>query len=316
MRKIVNIVIFSIAGIACILGLVFSAGFDDKSKDKYFAVNKVNEEYPQMTKDLTALTVESLPDYVKKYQDLINSKNTELKESQLQKDIFYTYYLNLKEVGNDQEKFDAFVKEFPNYSSKLFAKATNPQYYTDGFGKVKSVNDLPDYMKTLESEYNVVKQEYLLKNDHLKSATDLLKLVDEINSTHSKNKKEIDLKNLKEAVQDYSTQTTYINIALYLSYFVFFITLGFLAFFFIYHMAKNFKSSIGGLLGLALIVVIAIIGYFVSSGDLTEKAVELQISSSLMKWIGSGLIVFYVLFFGTFLIIAGTMLMNTIKKYR
>lgn len=81
-------------------------------------------------------------------------------------------------------------------------------------------------------------------------------------------------------------------------------------------MTKNFKSSVGGLLGFAAIIVVAIIGYFVSSGELTEKAIDLQISSSTMKWIGSGLIVFYVLFFGTILMILGTMLMNTIKKYR
>lgn len=316
MRKIVNIIIFTLAGIACILGLVFSAGFDDKSKDKYFAVNKVNEAYPQMITDLSATTVESLPDYVKKYQDFISQKNTELKDLQLQKDIFYTYCVNLKEIGQDQAKFDAFVTDFSSYSTKLFKEAKNPQYYTDGFAKVKSLNDLTEYIQIIESDYAVVKQDFLLQNDHLKAANESLKLVDEVNGIHSKTKKELDFNTLKDTIKSYSTQTKYINSALYLFYIIFFITIGLLLFFFIYHMTKNFKSSVGGLLGFAAIIVVAIIGYFVSSGELTEKAIDLQISSSTMKWIGSGLIVFYVLFFGTILMILGTMLMNTIKKYR
>lgn len=316
MRKIVNIIIFTVAGIACVLGLVFSAGFDDKSKAQYFAVNKVNEEYPQMITDLSATTVESLPDYVKKYQDFISQKNTELKDQQLQKDIFYTYCVNLKEIGQDQAKFDAFVSDFSSYSAKLFKEAKNPQYYTDGFAQVKSLNDLTEYIQTIESDYAVVKQDFLLQNDQLKAANELLKLVDEVNAIHSKTKKEMDLSTLKDNVKSYSSQTNYINSALYLFYIIFFITIGLLLFFFIYHMTKNFKSSVGGLLGFAAIIIVAIIGYFVSSGDLTEKAMDLQISSSSMKWIGSGLIVFYVLFFGTILMILGTMLINTIKKYR
>lgn len=316
MRKIVNIIIFTIAGIACILGLVFSGTFDDKSQDKYFAVNKVSEEYPQMITDLTATTVQTLPAFVEKYQDLINKKNQELKDQQLQKDIFYTYCVNLKEIGNDQAKLDEFINKYPNYSAKLFKEAKNPQYYTEGFGKVKTIADLNDYIKGLDADYVVVKQDYLLEQDHIKAATSLLKITDEINSTNSKNKKEMDLTSLVESVKDYSSQTNYIDYALYLSYIVFFITIGFLVFFFGYHLIKNFKSSVGGLLGFALILVVAIIGYFVSSGELTQKAIELQVTSSQMKWIGSGLIIFYVIFFGTILMIVGSMLMNLIKKYR
>lgn len=316
MRKIVNIVIFTIAGLSCILGLVFSGTFDDKSQDKYFAVNKVSEEYPQMVTDLTATTVQTLPAFVEKYQDLINKNNVELKEQQLQKDIFYTYCVNLKEIGDDQAKFDEFVSKYPSYSAKLFKDSKNPQYYTEGFAKVKTIADLNEYIKVLDADYAAVKQEYLLKQDHLKAATDLLKLADEINATNSKNKKEIDLTNLVDSVKGYSTQTNYIDYALYFAYIVFFITIGFLLFFFVYHMAKNFKSSVGGLLGFALILVVAIIGYFVSSGELTEKAMELQVTSSQMKWIGSGLIIFYVIFFGTILMIVGSMIMNLVKKYR
>lgn len=316
MRKIVNIIIFTVAGIACVLGLVFSAGFDDKSKAQYFAVNKVNEEYPQMITDLTATNVESLPEYVTKYQDFIGQENIVLKDQQLQKDIFYTYYINLKEIGEDQARFDAFVAEFPKYSAKLFKNAKNAQYYTEGFAKVKTLSDLSSYIQTIEADYNIVKQEFLVKNDHLKAANEMLKMVDEVNAIHSKTKKEIDLTTLKDTVKGYSSQTTYLNSALLMFYIIFFSTIALLVFFFIYHMTKNFKSSIGGILGFAAIILVAIIGYFISSGELTEKAMLLQISSSTMKWIGSGLIVFYVLFFGTFLLIAGTMLMNTIKKYR
>lgn len=315
MKKIVNIIIFTIAGIACVLGVIFSTSFDDKQQDKYFAVNKVKEEYPQMISDLTALKVETLPDFVKKYQDLIGKRSAELKNDQLQKDIFYTYYVNLKEI-DDQAKFDEFVKSFPEYSAKLFKEAKNPQYYTEGFAKVKSFNDLPAYLKTIEADYNVVKQAYLLQNDHLKSANELLKLADEINALRSKEKKEIDLTNLINSVDGFSVQTNYIDYSMYLSYVIFFLTIGSLAFFLVYHMAKSFKSSVGGLLGFGFIFIVAIIGYFLSSGELTDKAIELQVTSTQMKWIGSGLIIFYVIFFGTILMIVGSMVMNLVKKYR
>ncbi|MBP1673154.1 MAG: hypothetical protein H6Q25_969 [Bacteroidetes bacterium] len=316
MRKIVNIIVFTIAGIACVLGLVFSVSFDDASKVTYFAANKVKESNPEMIKDVKSLKVETLPDFVKKYDAQINESNAELKKESLQRDIFYTYITSLKEIKDNQGKFDAYVAAFPEYSAKLFKEAKNSAYYTDGFAKIKTIQDLPAYIKTLESDYTVLKQEYLLQNENIKAATSVLNKIQEINSFNSKNKKELDLKSYIVSISDYTTQSFYIDYSIYFSYIVFFLTLGLLVVFFIYQMVKNFKSNIGGILGLLAIVIVAVIGYFVSSGELTDKAVELQVSSSLMKWVGSGLIVFYVIFFGTLLMIVGSMIMNTIKKYR
>jgi hypothetical protein len=316
MRKIINLVIFTIAGAACILGLVFAAGFNDDSKEAYFAANKVNESNPEMIKDVKSLKVETLPDFVKKYEDQINKTNAELKIESLQRDIFFTYITSLNEVKDKQANFDTYVTNYPQYSSKLFKDAKNPQYYTDGFAKVKNIEDLQKYIKTLEADYAVVKQDYLSKNENIKAASSILNKISEINSVNSKNKKEIDLKAYVVSINDYTQQSIYINYAIYLSYVIFFLTLGLLLVFFIYQMIKNFKSSIGGILGLVAISIVAIIGYFASSGDLTDKAIELQISSTEMKWVGSGLVVFYVIFFGTLLMIVGSMIMNTIKKYR
>jgi hypothetical protein len=269
-----------------------------------------------MIKDVTSLKIETLPDFVKKYETQLTETTANLKKESLQRDIFYTYITSLKEIKDNQEAFDAYVSAFPQYSSKLFKEAKNSTYYTDGFAKIKTIQDLPVYIKTLETEYTVVKQEYLIKNDNLKAAQSILNKVQEINSFNSKNKKEIDLKAYIVDIKDFTTQSIYINYAIYFSYIVFFLTLALLVVFFIYQMVKNFKSSIGGILGIVAILIIAIIGYFVSSGELTEKAIELEVSSSQMQWIGSGLIVFYVLFFGTLLMIVGSMIMNTIKKYR
>jgi len=316
MRKIVNIIVFTIAGLACILGLVFSAGFNDDTKVAFFAANKVKESNPEMIKDVTSLKVETLPDFVKKYETQLNETNNNLKKESLQRDIFYTYITSLKEIKDNQESFDKYVAAFPEYSAKLFKEAKNSAYYTDGFAKIKTIQELPAYIKTLENDYTVVKQEYLIKNENYKAAQTILNKVQEINSFNSKNKKEIDLKTYIVDIKAFTTQSIYINYAIYFSYIIFFLTLGLLVIFFIYQIIKNFKSSIGGILGIAAILVIAIIGYFVSSGELTEKAIELEVTSSQMQWIGSGLIVFYVLFFGTLLMIVGSMIMNTIKKYR
>lgn len=316
MRKIVNITVFAIAGIACILALVFSSGFDDKSKEKYFATSHVKEASPEMLSDLADATVQTLPDFIKKYQDLINTKNTENSKLQLQKEIFYTFIASLKDIDVDQAKFDAYKADFPSFSSKLNAEDVTSKKYTDEFLKVKSIDELPIFITNLENDYAIVKQEYLVSSNQIKAMGFVLKDVSTIDAIVSKNKKEIDFKSFQIAIKDYQSQETLLNLTMTASYIIFFITIGLLLVFSIYQIVKNFKSSMVGIFGVLVLVVVAIIGYFVSPDQLTASAIKMQTTPSEMKWIGAGLIVFYFVFFGTILAIIGSLVMNTIKKYR
>lgn len=316
MRKIVNITVFAIAGIACILALVFSSGFDDKSKEKYFATSHVKEASPEMLSDLASATVQTLPDFIKKYQDLINTKNTENSTLQLQKEIFFTFIASLKDIDEDPAKFDAYKAEFPAFSLKLNSEDPTSKKYTDEFLKVKTVNELPNIITNLENDYAIIKQEYLLSSNQIKAMGFVLKEVSTIDAIISKNKKEIDLKSLQIAIKDYQKQESLLNVAMIASYVIFFITIGLLFFFSIYQIVKNFKSSMVAIFGVLLLVVVAIIGYFVSPEELTASAIKMQTTPNEMKWIGAGLIVFYFVFFGTILAIIGSLVMNTIKKYR
>ena len=316
MRKIVNITVFAIAGIACILALVFSSGFDDKSKEKYFATSHVKEASPEMLSDLADATVQTLPDFIKKYQDLSNTKTTENSILQNQKEILYTFIFSLKEIGEDQAKFDSYVKEFPSFAAKLNAEDPSSKKHTDAFSKVKNINDLSDYITNLENDYAISKQDYLVSSNQIKAMASILKEVSTIDAIISKNKKEIDLKSFQIDINSYTTQETTLNFAMIAAYVVFFITIGLLIIFSIYQISKNLKSSIGAIFGVLVLVIVAIIGYFVSPDQLTDTAIKMQTSPTEMKWIGAGLIVFYFVFFGTILAIVGSFVMNTIKKFR
>lgn len=316
MRKIVNITIFAIAGVACILAVVFSSGFDDKSKEKYFATSQVKEASPEMLSDLADATVQTLPDFIKKYTDIADKKTTDNKKLQLQKEILFTYIASLKEIGDDNAKFESYVAGFPSFAAKLNAEDETSKTYTEAFSKLKSVTDLPSYIQTLENDYVIIKQDYLVVVNQIKAMNFVIEEMNKINAIVSKNKKEIDLKEFQLATKDYQKQETTLNIALMASYIVFFITIGLLFVFSIYQITKNLKSSLGGIFGVLVLVVVGIIGYFVSSDVLTDSAIKMQTSPSEMKWIGAGLIVFYFVFFGTILAIIGSIVMNTIKKLR
>lgn len=316
MRKIVNITIFAIAGVACILALVFSSGFDDKSKEKYFATSQVKEASPEMLSDLANATVQTLPDFIKKYTDIADKKSTDNKKLQLQKEILYTYIVSLKEIGEDNTKFESYVSEFPTFTAKLNAEDETSKTYTDAFSKVKTLSDLPAYILTLENDYAIIKQDYLVIVNQIKAMNFVIEEMTKINAIISKTKKETDLKEFQLATKEYQKQETTLNIALMASYFVFFITIGLLFVFSIYQITKNLKSSLGGIFGILILIAVGIIGYFVSSDVLTDSAIKMQTSPSQMKWIGASLIVFYFVFFGTILAIIGSIVMNTIKKLK
>ncbi len=89
-----------------------------------------------------------------------------------------------------------------------------------------------------------------------------------------------------------------IDVVLYLTYFLFFaailLVLGFAGWF----LVKNFKKSKTTIFGFIGLIVLFVIAYFISSGEVYEK---FQIGEVLSKLIGGSIITLYIMFFGTIL---------------
>lgn len=316
MKKIVNIIIFTIAGIACLFALIFSFNFDEKSAASYNATGQVKAVAPEMLEELSTANADNLQEFITKYQSQIEERNKINRELQNKKEILYTFITSLKEIEKDQEKFDQYKTNFASYSARLIAEEPTAQSYLEKFNKVDNLDNLHGYILELEDEYAVVKQDYLVEVENIKALNSLLDEASKIDANISVQKKEIELKELQAKIDSFQTGAVQLNIAIYGFYIVFFITVGLLVFFAIFHFVKNIKSSIGVLLGIALLIVVALIGYFVSTDQLTEVAIKLQTSPSEMKWVGAGIILFYFVFFGAIAAVIGSLIMNFVKKYR
>lgn len=316
MKKIVNIIIFTIAGIACLFALIFSFNFDDKSTANYNATGQVKAVAPEMLEELSAANVDNLQEFITKYQSQIEGRNKLNKEVQNKKEILYTFITSLKEIGKDQERFDQYKANFASYSARLIAEEPTAQSYVEKFNKVENLDKLQTYISDLEDEYAVIKQDYLVEVENIKALNFLLEQVSHIDANISVQKKEVELKELQANVSSFKAGAVQLNLAIYGFYIIFFITVGLLIFFAAYQIIKNIKSSVGVLLGIALLVIVAIIGYFVSTDQLTDVAIKLQTSPNEMKWVGAGIILFYVIFFGAIAAVIGSLIMNFVKKYR
>ena len=316
MKKIVNIIIFTIAGIACLFALIFSFSFDEKSAANYNATGQVKAVAPEMLKELSATNVDNLQEFITKYQSQVEERNKLNRELQNKKEILYTFITSLKEIDKDQANFDQYKTDFASYSARLIAEEPTAQSYIEKFNKVDNLDKLNSYVLDLENEYAVIKQDYLVEVENIKALNFLLEQVSHIDANISVQKKEVDLKELQDNISDFQTGAVQLNVAIYGFYIIFFITVGLLAFFAIFHLVKNFKSSIGVLLGIALLIVVTIIGYFISTDQLTDVAIKLQISPNEMKWVGAGIILFYFIFFGAIAAVIGSIIVNLVKKYR
>jgi hypothetical protein len=313
MRKIINISIFAIAGVAALLIVLFGFGFNQDSKDKFFNTTEVKANNPQMLADLANATVETLPDFVAKYEESLAKQNVELKKEKLQCNIFYTFIYNLEEIVN-QETFDNFKSKFPEYASSLFASANDKDAFINGFNKVKNYSDFQSYYTKLKTDYNVVHQDYLINASVVKAETNLLKQAGDINAAVSVSKKQYDLNELQKSVKTYKSEATQFNVTMNLSYLLFFVTFAAMLIFLLWGVISNIKSNIGLLAGVGLLVLLLILGYVFSSAELTPSAIKMQLDSTNMKWIGAGLFTFYCAFFGTIAVIIISIILNAIKK--
>ena len=313
MRKIINISIFAIAGLAALLTVLFGIGFNQDSTDKFNDTVEVKVNNPQMLNDLVNATVETLPDFIDKYEGDITAKNAELKKEKLQCNIFYTYLYNLEEITN-QETFELFKSKFPEYSQSMFALADDKDNFINGFNKVKDYNDFQSYYNNLTENYEVIRQNYLAKTRAIKAETNFIKQVSDINASVSVTKKQYDLNELQQSVKSFKTQATEFNITLNLTYLLFFVTFAAMILFLLWNVFVNIKSNFVLLAGVGVLVLLVIIGYFVSSSELSPVAIKLQETPNSVKWVGAGLFTFYCFFFGTIATIIITLIHSAIKK--
>lgn len=312
MKRIANIIVLVIALAACIVSFIFAGSFDEKKKDKYYATLQVKECHPEMITDLQKATPEALPQYVDKYQALIDSTETLVNQKDLQRNIFYTFISHLSELQDTT--FEAFKNDFPRYSSILFKKADNKDYYVNGFNNVKSFDQLSDYINTLKADYESVKQDYLVSAAELKQMKEVVKWSSDINAAISVEKKQHDLTQLQDEVAGFQKQAKLINITVNLIYVLAFLTIALLLFFAIRGIASDFKSSMGMLLGIVALIVVFFIGYFVSPDVHGPSAVKENLMPSTIKLVGAGAITTYVVFFGAILSIFATVIINAFKK--
>jgi hypothetical protein len=313
MRKIINISIFALAGLAALLVVLFGFGFNQDTKDKFLNTIEIKANNPQMLTDLANATIETLPNFIAKYEENLTARNADLKKQKNQRDIFYTYTFHLKEVV-DQETFETFKAKFSEYSKSLFAAADKKEYFINGFNKIKTFADFQNYYNTLMADYYNVNQEYLIQAAAMKAEMNLMKQVGDINAAISVTKKQYDLNELQKNIKTYKTESAEFNITMNLFYFLFFVTFAAMLIFLLWGIVVNLKSNLGLLAGIGLMVLLVIIGYIASSPELTPSAIKMQLDAGNVKWIGAGLFTFYCVFFGTIAAIVISIVLNAIKK--
>jgi hypothetical protein len=312
MKNIVKILIFVVAIIAVVLSVWFAGVFDQDKLDKYNEVMIVNENNPEMIADFQATTTETLPEFVGKYRTAGYELADELKTKQVQKDILYTYIVELRELT--AETFPEYQANFADHSKALFAKADNAQAYIDGFNGVSGFDKLNHYISTLEDQYNVIKQEFIEKKSYNKAYNSLVNQADAVDQVVSETKKAEDLATLKADVKQFIFNGKLLNVIITLTYVLFFITILLLVVFAVKAIFTNIKSSTKTLVVLVVFAVVVLLGYLLASSELTPSAIKMQLSPNQVKWIGAGMFVFYVAFFGAICAVIYAAISGAIKN--
>ena len=216
-NRIINIVIFVVAILACLVAVTFSFfSFDGDKKENYIQAQEVKAQTPEMVSDLQTATVETLPSVIEKYQKETQERSESLKSVQMEKDILYTYLQDLKNL--DENSFETYKAKFPERSAALFVKSENKQKYVDGFNAVNSYKDLDGYVEEVNKDYTEVKQNYLIERNYIKSANSLLSRAAAINDNASASKKTSELESLQNDLKSFGKSAKLQNFFITLTY--------------------------------------------------------------------------------------------------
>ena len=311
-RKIINIVIFAIAAIACVLAIVFAAMFNSDKINQYKAVGVLHDNNPELLSDLSAATPETLPAYVEKCQTVATELDGELRSEKKAKENFYDYLSTLKALNADN--FDDFKAGYPANVKVLLDQFDTACVYVEQFGKVNDYKALTNYLASLEEEYNGVRQAYLQKEAYrnaLKVVQDATINISEINSAELKANMLTDFQSFAHKSQVSSNKV--LNTAFYLFYIMLIFALVSLLAFAIIRIVKNIKTSYKALIAIVALLVIFLITYLCASPALDDVFIKLQISPDTARLIEAAVYFTYVIFFAAIVTIIAAPIISAIR---
>lgn len=316
-RKIVNIVIFAIAIVACVLAVTFAAKFDDEKVTQYKAVCVLDadDKGHEVLTELVQASVETLPACVETSQNYYNTLDETLKAEKKVKENFYDYVATLQALNADN--FETFKAHYPGNVQEVLSVFDTAHQYEQEFMAIANYNELPSYLISLEHNYNVTRQAYLQKEElknALKVVQDNITTIAEYNSMEKKTE---ELSMLQSDVTNFQTMSAKLfQPAQILFYILLVITVGAMLAFALINVVTNFRSSYKGLLGILALVAIFGISYLVASPELSDVFIKLQIAPETAKAIEAGCYTCYTVFAIAILAIIVSPFINYIRTKR
>jgi hypothetical protein len=312
-NRIITIVIFAVAILACCLAIAFSFfSFDADKKVEYIQTQEVRAQSPEQVAELQTATLETLPSVIEKYQKENQERSENLKGVQMEKDILYTYLQDLKNL--DENNFEAYKAKFPARSAALFAKSENKQKYVDGFNGVNTYKDLEGYIEEVNKDYTAVKQSYLIERNYIKSSNALINKAAMINDNASASKKASDWEAFQNDLSSFGKSAKLQNCFIFLTYILGLGAAFLMVFFLLKNMITNFKTSYKILVGLLFLVVTFFIGYLVGTPTLSPSAIKAGMTGSGYKMVNAAVFTVYVCLFVAIASIIVTLIMNAVKN--
>ena len=311
-RRIVNIVIFAIAAIACVLAIIYAAMFDSDKINQYKAVGVLHDNNPELLSDLSAATPETLPAYVEKCQTVASELDGELRSEKKAKESFYDYLSTLKALNADN--FEAFKAGYPANVKVLLDQFDTTGVYVEQFSKISDYKGLTNYLVDLEQEYNGVRQAYLQKEAYrnaLKVVQDATTNISELNSAELKANQLAEFQNFVHKSQVSSNKL--LNSSFYLFYIMLFFAIAALLFFAVMRIAKNLKTSYKALVAIVALVVLFVICYLCASPILDDVFIKLQIAPETARLIEAAVYFTYVVFFAAIATIIAAPIISAIR---
>lgn len=312
-RRIVNIVIFAIAAIACVLAIIYAAMFDSDKINQYKAVGVLHDNNPELISELSATTPETLPAYVEKCQTVAAELDGELRSEKKAKENFYDYLSTLKSLNPDN--FDGFKADYPAKVKSLLDQFDTEGKYVEEFNnKVSDYKSLTNYLVDLEQEYNNVRQAYLQKEAYrnaLKVVQDATTSISELNSAELKASQLADFQGFVHKSQVSSNKL--LNSSFYLFYIMLFFAIAALLFFAVMRIAKNLKTSYKALVAIIALVVLFVICYLCASPILDDVFIKLQIAPETARLIEAAVYFTYVVFFAAIATIIAAPIISAIR---
>lgn len=312
-NRIITIVIFAVAILACLVAIAFSFfSFDADNKENYIQAQEVKAQAPEMVAEFETATLETLPSVIEKNQKETQERSENLKKVQMEKDILYTYLQDLKNL--DENSFETYKANFPERSAALFAKSENKQKYVDGFNKVQTYKDLEGYVEEVNKDYSDLKQQYLVERNYIKAANGLIARADGINNTASASKKEAEFQTFQSDLKSFDKSAKLQNFFIVLTYILLIGAAALMLFFLLANMVTNFKTSYKILVGVVLLVLAFFIGYLVGTPTLSPSAIKAGMTGSGYKMVNAACFTVYVCLFGAIFAIIASMIMNAVKN--